>query len=122
MNTYDGYEKMITPKVACTYSIRTTFVKEHSRGIFWTADILNSDGVKIGSIEQLGDGGADQAFIDAEHEPSWSAWLKEAYPEENVFGAEECASAWMLYAEEERFGLRAMRRATVNTLALMRKV
>jgi hypothetical protein len=45
-----------------TYEMQTTACMEHSQGIAWTANLL-ADGVKIGTIEQDGHGGADRVYI-----------------------------------------------------------
>lgn len=44
------------------WHIKTTKIMEHSRGIYWIAN-LYCDGKLVGSVEQFGRGGADEVQI-----------------------------------------------------------
>lgn len=70
---------------------------EHSRGIAWTADLL-FNGTRIGTIEQLGRGGADQVSFDHPGDRAqWQADINEAFD-----GNEENATWWLLEQEESK--------------------
>ena len=58
----DPYTPM-APTAPFDYTMRTTAVMEHSRGIAWTADLLRN-GATVGTIEQHGDGGPDRVYAD----------------------------------------------------------
>ena len=84
------------PKGKFPYTMRTTAVMEHSRGIAWTANLRVGD-VVIGTIEQAGDGGADRVFINGlTQRQIWEKSVKA-----NFGGNEEDATYYMLVKEEE---------------------
>lgn len=66
------------------YTMRTTKVVEHERGIYWKADLLCA-GQLIGSIEQMGNGGADRVRIsDSTNKAEWDHYCKSNGGEEHV--------------------------------------
>jgi hypothetical protein len=73
-----------------TYEMRTTALMEHSGGIAWTADLL-ADGVKVGTIEQDGRGGADQVWISGPAAEAWRLHCAASGGEENATYALLCA-------------------------------
>lgn len=97
----DEWLEAVTPKVSAPYRMVTTGMMEHSHGVFWTADLYDSAGVKVGTVEQVGRGGPDEVRISPEYLPAWRAWLKDAYPGVDEFTAEEYASGWLMVQEEE---------------------
>jgi hypothetical protein len=82
------------PAAPFNYYIKTTAVMEHSRGIAWVADLYCGT-VKIGTVEQAGDGGADRVYFDQPaHRTVWDLAVR------NAFGAdEEQATYYLLCAE-----------------------
>lgn len=95
--TIDGYE-VRTPEVAFDFTMRTTSVMEHSRGIAWTADLFLGP-VRIGTVEQMGEGGADVVRIpEAGHRTVWNLACAAAFPNPNL-SAEEDATFWLMIAE-----------------------
>lgn len=81
------------------YTMRTTAVMEHSRGVAWVADLYLRD-VKIGVIEQAGDGSADRVtFLVRDSQIVWDAAVAEAFA-----GCEESATFWLLCQEEDMVG------------------
>lgn len=85
------------PNGAFPYTMKTTQVLEHSRGIAWTADLL-CDGTKIGVIEQEGNGGADYVLIgDPANAAIWRSNVERAFN-----GQEEHATYWLLTEEENQ--------------------
>lgn len=91
----DPYTPM-APTAPFDYTMRTTAVMEHSRGIAWTADLLRN-GAKVGTIEQHGDGGADRVDIyDRAYRMEWNAAVAAAFA-----GDEEAATFWLLVQEED---------------------
>lgn len=87
------------PDVAFPYTMHTTAVMEHSRGVAWVADLYLRD-VKIGVIEQAGDGSADRVtFLVRAYQIVWDAAVAEAFA-----GDEESATFWLLCQEEEMVG------------------
>lgn len=75
------------------YTMQTTKQHEHQRGIYWFANLL-CNGVVIGTIEQMGNGGADRVEIfDNDNKVSWMAHCA------NVGGQEQATYA-LLVAEE----------------------
>jgi hypothetical protein len=84
-----------TPKGKFPYTMRTTAVMEHSRGIAWTANLMVGE-VVIGTIEQAGDGGADRVFINGlTQRQIWEKSVKA-----NFGGNEEDATYFLLVQEE----------------------
>ena len=84
------------PKGKFPYTMRTTAVMEHSRGIAWTANLMVGD-VVIGTIEQAGDGGADRVYIqNPAYRTIWNLAVQTAFD-----GNEEDATYYMLVKEEE---------------------
>ena len=82
------------PTAPFPYTMRTTSVLEHSRGIMWVATLLR-DGEEIGEIEQMGDGGPDRVIIDdAQDRALWDEHIKSA------FDSEESATFYLLCEEE----------------------
>lgn len=95
MSTETEYEAP-QPVTAWPYRMKTTAIMEHSRGIAWTADLLR-EGVKIGTVEQRGDGGADWVYItDRQDRTRWEADVAAAFPEDGEEGA-----TWYLLCLEE---------------------
>lgn len=83
------------PVAPFNYHIQTTAVMEHSRGIAWVADLYCGT-VKIGTVEQAGDGGADRVYIgELAYRLVWNLAVKAAFG-----GDEEAATFYMLCAEE----------------------
>lgn len=73
-----------------SYKIKTTKLFEHDRGVFWEAQLLK-DGKKIGTITQMGTGGADRVYIDDRSKiKDWNAFC------ENMGGEELATFALML--------------------------
>jgi hypothetical protein len=84
-----------TPKGKFPYTMQTTGVMEHSRGIAWTANLMVGE-VVIGTIEQDGDGGADRVYINGlTHRQMWEKSVKA-----NFGGNEEDATYFLLVQEE----------------------
>jgi hypothetical protein len=84
-----------TPKGKFPYTMQTTGVMEHSRGIAWTANLMVGE-VVIGTIEQAGDGGADRVFINGlTQRQIWEKSVKA-----NFGGNEEDATYFLLVQEE----------------------
>lgn len=76
------------------YALNTTAVMEHSHGVAWTADLL-IDGRKIGTVEQLGNGGADMVHIlDQGDRDAWATHCADTP------GGEEEATYLLLCAED----------------------
>lgn len=77
------------------YEMRTTGILEHSNGVAWTADLFR-EGVKIGTIEQEGHGGADRVFIrDLNEMGTWRMYVDAAFAKN-----EEDATYFLLCKEE----------------------
>ena len=89
----------VWPNTVCPYKMRTTNMIQHSHGVFWTADLYNQDGVKIGIVEQMGRGGADDVHVDPEHRQDWINWVKAAYPDSEYL-TEESATAYLMMIED----------------------
>lgn len=84
-----------TAAVPFPFTMRTTAVMEHSRGIAWTADLLMGT-TKIGTVEQAGDGGADRVYIQgAGHKALWKAAVCASFG-----GDEEDATYYLLFQED----------------------
>lgn len=82
------------PAAPFNYYIRTTAVMEHSRGIAWVADLYLGL-VKIGTVEQAGDGSADRVYFDAPaYRTVWNLAVQSAFD-----GDEEQATFYLLCAE-----------------------
>ena len=91
----DPYTPM-APAAPFDYTMRTTAVMEHSRGIAWTADLLRN-GATVGTIEQHGDGGPDRVYADRGlARADWNAAVTAAFA-----GDEEAATYWLLVQEED---------------------
>lgn len=89
-------QQIPTPAVPFPFTMRTTAIMEHSRGIAWTADLL-AGGSKVGTIEQAGDGGADRVYINgAGHNALWKAAVSASFA-----GDEEAATFYLLVQEED---------------------
>lgn len=93
-----------TPKVRFPYFMRTIDMMEHSQGVAWTADLyrrVSEDGAtydkKVGSVEQYGEGGADQVWIcwDKVERNWWHTLVNAAFD-----GNEENATHYLLLQEE----------------------
>lgn len=85
------------PAAPFNYCMRTTAVMEHSRGIAWTADLYARD-VKIGTIEQDGNGGCDRVyFTETAYRTLWTLAVQAAFG-----GNEEDATYWLLCQEEDQ--------------------
>lgn len=85
-----------SPATDFPYSMHTTQMMEHSRGIAWTAELLRH-GIRVGLIEQAGRGGADLVSCDSpEANAQWRADVQAAFD-----GDEEAATWWLLEQEEE---------------------
>lgn len=83
------------PAAKFDYRIRTTQVMEHSRGVAWVADLMCGD-VKIGTVEQEGNGGADRVYLsNSAYEMIWKLAVRAAFADD-----EEAATYYMLCAEE----------------------
>lgn len=102
MNSLQDYTKMLDlygpqqPAAPFNYRMQTTAIMEHSRGIAWVADLYLRD-VKVGVIEQQGDGGADWVtFTERDHRVVWDAAVSAAFS-----GDEEAATYYLLVQEEE---------------------
>ena len=77
------------------YEMHTTAMMETYRGIAWTAD-LTLDGIKVGMIENYGDGGCDIArFDNALDRKAWMTYVNERFE-----GNEELATADLLFQED----------------------
>ena len=77
------------------YEIRTTGMLEHSSGIAWTAELFR-EGVKIGTVEQEGHGGADRVFIsDLNQMGIWRMYVDAAFAKN-----EEAATFWLMCKED----------------------
>lgn len=82
------------PAAPFNYYMQTTAVMEHSRGIAWVADLYCGT-VKIGTVEQAGDGGADRVYIEQPaHRTVWNLAVGSAFG-----GDEEDATFYLLCAE-----------------------
>jgi hypothetical protein len=78
------------------YTMKTTTMFEHSRGIFWSADLL-LDGRKVGIIEQHGRGGADRVLIHTyDDRRAWARWV------EDEFNCREEDATYALLCAEEK--------------------
>lgn len=75
------------------WHIKTTKIMEHSRGIYWLADLM-LDGVKVGTVEQMGRGGADEVQIA--DKSVMRLWRDHC----NQMGGEEEATYALLLQEE----------------------
>ena len=83
------------PKGKFHYTMQTTGVMEHSRGIAWTANLMWGSEV-VGTIEQAGDGGADRVYIqDPAKRAFWDRCVQTAFD-----GNEEDATYFLLVQEE----------------------
>lgn len=76
------------------WSMRTTNMMEHGHGIAWVADLL-LDGVKVGTIEQGGRGGADEVWVESEYREAWRSHVA------GIDGGEEEATFALMCAEDE---------------------
>lgn len=85
-----------TPTGKFDYTMQTTAVMEHSRGIAWTANLMLGTTL-IGSLEQGGNGAADRVYIsDLTNREIWSKSVKA-----NFGGNEEDATYFLLVQEED---------------------
>lgn len=76
------------------YTMQTTAVIEHSRGIAWTATLFRN-GRRVGFVEQLGTGGCDVVTLDTQADRiTWKAAVTIAFA-----GDEEAATYFLLVAE-----------------------
>jgi hypothetical protein len=92
-----NFDENPEPKSDFPYHIVTEKMMEHSKGIAWTASLYR-EGLKIGSVEQEGNGGADSVIIEsAADRATWTVDVQEAFD-----GDEEQASFYLLIQEEER--------------------
>jgi hypothetical protein len=84
------------------YQIVTTAMMEHSHGVAWKADLMLGT-VKIGTVEQMGDGGADRVYIT---EPAyalvWKMAVMKAWPGREFFSAQESATLWLMAMEDQK--------------------
>jgi hypothetical protein len=86
------------PAVPFAYFINTTAVYEHRRGIAWTADLYLGT-VKVGTVEQGGNGGCDEVTLaNPAYRLHWKSSVAAAFA-----GDEEAATYWMLCVEEGQF-------------------
>ena len=86
---------VIAPIGSFPFKMRTTQILEHSKGIAWTADLFR-EGVKIGTIEQKGDGSGDRVFIrDLNEMGTWRMYVDAAFGK-----IEEDATFWLLCQED----------------------
>ena len=85
--------------------MRTTMISQHSRGVFWVADIIDKSGEIVGFIEQMGEGGADRIYIEPSKYPEWNECLERSYPGAEWFDAQQRASGWLLRQEEKSLGM-----------------
>ena len=77
------------------YTMHTTDMMETRSGIAWVADLLR-DGIKIGGVENQGDGGADYVFFTVKTERAdWRLFVAEKHEDD-----EEKATEWLLFQEE----------------------
>ena len=84
------------PKGKFHYTMQTTGVMEHSRGIAWTANLMWGSEV-IGTVEQAGDGGADRVYIDnLAYRTHWNLSVQNAFD-----GNEQDATYFLLVQEED---------------------
>lgn len=84
------------PAQPFNYYIKTTGIMEHSRGIAWVADLYMGI-VKIGTVEQAGDGGADRVyFTETAYRAVWKAAVASAFG-----GDQEAATYYLLVQEME---------------------
>lgn len=85
------------PTAAFPYTMKTTSIMEHSRGVAWVADLLR-EGRKIGTVEQRGDGGADWIYItDVQDRVRWGEDVAAAFIDEG----EEGATSYLMFSEDE---------------------
>ena len=83
------------PKAKFPYTMHTTAMMEHSHGIAWTADLYCGT-VKVGIVEQMGDGGCDRVLLNnIGYRTHWKAAVASAFG-----GDEEAATYWLLLQEE----------------------
>jgi hypothetical protein len=83
------------PAAPFAYRMKTTAVLEHSRGIAWTADLYCGT-VKVGTVEQAGNGGCDIVRLDnPAYALHWRCAVGAAFA-----GDEEGATYWLLCEEE----------------------
>ena len=83
------------------YTIRTTSIMEHSHGVAWTASLL-LDGRKVGTVEQLGDGGSDRVDLHDDAERlAWRAAVQQSWPHLDFWSGEEYATYHMMEIEDE---------------------
>jgi hypothetical protein len=103
MNSLQDYTQMLDlygpqqPAAPFNYRMQTTAIMEHSRGIAWVADLYLRD-VKVGVIEQQGDGAADRVtFTERAYGLMWNLAVTSAFA-----GDEEAATYYLLVQEGER--------------------
>ena len=84
-----------TPTVEFPYTMQTTAVMEHSRGIAWTANLLRKGRV-VGTIEQAGDGSADRVYFD--QQINRVMWITDVAM---AFGGNEEDATYFLLVQEE---------------------
>lgn len=95
MQIDDLYEPQ-QPVAPFNYRMQTTAIMEHSRGIAWVADLYLRD-VKVGVIEQQGDGAADRVtFTERAYGLLWNLAVTSAFA-----GDEEAATYYLLVQEGE---------------------
>lgn len=77
-----AYRNSIRPAAgsgAEAYTLTVTDEVELHNGIAWTADLFR-DGVRIGTVEDAGNGGAPGVYFDtADERAAWSRVLQAAY-------------------------------------------
>ena len=84
------------PDAPFPYTMKTTSIMEHSRGIAWTADLYRDKVGQAGIVEQMGDAGADRvSFHDAAHRIMWKGDVLAAFG-----GDEESATYYLLLQED----------------------
>jgi hypothetical protein len=81
------YRESVRPKPGCgveEYALIVTGQLETSRGVAWTGDLMRN-GVKVGSVENRGDGGATEVFLAAaDQRAELNAVLAAAYGESDA--------------------------------------
>lgn len=77
------------------YTIQTTEMIQIHRGVAWCADLLRG-GIKIGTIENRGDGGADHVYIeDKSARAEWYQFVADKFEDD-----EEEATFYLVCQED----------------------
>lgn len=100
----EAYYKMISPKKGwhSTYSLGICHQIELSGGVAWERDIFKN-GIKVGSVENQGDGGCNNYyFAKREDQSHFDAVANDAYlGRGEIDEREDTFVAWMDMAQEK---------------------